>query len=107
MTNLNFIYSEIFLAISIMALLIIGVFKKNSSNLIYNLSIISLLGCLVLIFECMFIWSLLGLVLQFRPIKKLMFNWKSFIDRILSLALLMFSFHIIYKNIIKFRQLLF
>ncbi len=51
MTNLNFIYSEIFLAISIMTFLIIGVFKKNSSNLIYNLSIISLLACLALIFN--------------------------------------------------------
>ena len=51
MTDLNFIYSELFLAISIMSLLIIGVFKKNSSNLIYNLSIISLLGCLALIFS--------------------------------------------------------
>ena len=51
MVNLNFIYPEIFLAISIMALLIIGVFKKNSSNLIFNLSIISLLGSLALIFN--------------------------------------------------------
>ena len=51
MINLNFIYSEIFLCLSIMTLLIIGVFKKNSSNLIYNLSIISLLGCLALIFN--------------------------------------------------------
>ena len=51
MTDLNFIYSELFLAISIMSLLIIGVFKKNSSNLIYNLSIISLLSCLALIFS--------------------------------------------------------
>ena len=51
MTNLNFIYSEIFLAISIMVLLIIGVFKKNSSVLVYNLSIISLLACLALIFN--------------------------------------------------------
>ena len=51
MTNLNFIYSEIFLAISIMVLLIIGVFKKNSSDFIYNLSIISLFGCLALIFN--------------------------------------------------------
>ena len=51
MINLNFIYSEIFLSLSIMILLIIGVFKKNSSNLIYNLSIISLLGCLALIFN--------------------------------------------------------
>ncbi len=51
MTNLNFIYSEIFLSISIMFLLILGVFKKNSSNLIYNLSIVSLLTCLALIFS--------------------------------------------------------
>ena len=51
MINLNFIYSELFLAISIMALLIIGAFKKNSSVLIYNLSIISLLACLTLIFN--------------------------------------------------------
>ena len=49
MTNLNYIYSEVFLAIAIMSLLIIGVFKKNSSNLIYNLSIISLLISLALI----------------------------------------------------------
>ena len=46
MVNLNFIYPEIFLSISIMSLLIIGVFKKNSSNLIYNLSTLSLLSCL-------------------------------------------------------------
>tara|TARA_Y100001970_G_scaffold178219_1_gene217070 strand:- start:3423 stop:4838 length:1416 start_codon:yes stop_codon:yes gene_type:complete len=51
MINLNFIYSELFLAISIMSLLIIGVFKKNSSNLIYNLSIMTLLICLALIFN--------------------------------------------------------
>ena len=51
MINLNFIYSEIFLCLSIMILLIIGVFKKNSSNLIYNLSIISLLSCFALIFN--------------------------------------------------------
>ena len=51
MINLNFIYSEIFLCLSIMTLLIIGVFKKNSSNLIYNLSTISLLSCLALIFN--------------------------------------------------------
>ena len=51
MINLNFIYSELFLAISIMTLLIVGVFKKNSSTLIYNLSIISLLICLALIFN--------------------------------------------------------
>ncbi len=49
MVNLNFIYSEIFLCLAIMILLIIGVFKKNSSYLIYNLSILSLFGCLALI----------------------------------------------------------
>ena len=38
MPNLYFILPELFISISIMALLIIGVFKKNSSNLIYNLS---------------------------------------------------------------------
>ena len=51
MINLNFIYSELFLALSIMTLLIVGVFKKNSSILVYNLSIISLLICLALIFN--------------------------------------------------------
>ena len=43
MTNLNFIYSELILAFSIMLLLIIGVFKKKSSSLIYYLSILTLL----------------------------------------------------------------
>ena len=51
MINLNFIFSEIFLALSIMALLLIGVFKKNSSTLVYNLSIISLFSCLALMFS--------------------------------------------------------
>ncbi len=49
MINFNFIYSEIFLCLAIMILLLIGVFKKNSSYLIYNLSILSLFGCLALI----------------------------------------------------------
>ncbi len=51
MINLNFIYSEIFVCLAIMTLLIIGVFKKNSSYLIYNLSILSLFICLALIFN--------------------------------------------------------
>ena len=51
MINLNFIYSEMFLSISIMFLLLIGVFKKDSSNFIYNLSIITLFICLILIFN--------------------------------------------------------
>ena len=51
MDKLNFIYPEIFISISIMFLLILGVFKKNSSNLINNLSIFTLIGTLVLIFN--------------------------------------------------------
>ena len=42
MMNLDLIFPEIFLSLSIMTLLMIGVFKKKSENLIYNLSIITL-----------------------------------------------------------------
>ena len=50
MNNLNFIFPEVFISLSIMFLLILGVFKKNSSNLIHNLSMIFLLitGILIL-----------------------------------------------------------
>ena len=50
MNNLNFISPEIFISLSIMFLLILGVFKKNSSNLINNFSIGVLLitGILIL-----------------------------------------------------------
>jgi len=51
MDKLNFIYPEIFISLSIMFLLILGVFKKNSSNLINSLSILTLIGTLVLIFN--------------------------------------------------------
>jgi len=51
MDKLNFIYPEIFISLSIMFLLIFGVFKKNSSNLINSLSILTLSGTLVLIFN--------------------------------------------------------
>ena len=37
MINLELVFSEIFLSLSIMALLLIGVYKKNSANIIYNL----------------------------------------------------------------------
>ncbi len=50
MDKLNFIYPEIFISLSIMFLLILGVFKKKSSNLIISLSVITLIGILVLIF---------------------------------------------------------
>ena len=40
MSNLNLILPEIFISLSIMTLLVVGVFKKNSSKLIFNLSLI-------------------------------------------------------------------
>ncbi len=51
MENLHFIYPEIFISLSIMFLLILGVFKKNSSNLIHNFSIFSLIIVIILIFN--------------------------------------------------------
>jgi len=49
MINLNLIFPEIFISLSIMFLLLVGVFKSRSSNLVYNLSIVSLLASLALI----------------------------------------------------------
>ena len=49
--NLNFIYSEIFISLSIMFLLLLGAFKKECSGLIYNLSIVFLIFTLALIFN--------------------------------------------------------
>ena len=43
MTDLELVFPEIFLSLSIMFLLILGVFKKNSSKLIQNISLIVLL----------------------------------------------------------------
>ena len=43
MTNLALVFPEIFLSLSIMFLLILGVFKKNSSKLIQNISLVILL----------------------------------------------------------------
>ena len=51
MENFNFILPEIFISISIMILLLAGVFKKNSSNLVYLLAIIVLVISLGLIFN--------------------------------------------------------
>ena len=50
MNNLNLVSPEIFISVSIMFLLILGVFKKKSSSLIHNLSIGFLLitGILIL-----------------------------------------------------------
>ena len=43
MDNLNFILPEIFISLSIMFLLLLGVYKKNSSNIVHNLAVGSLL----------------------------------------------------------------
>ena len=51
MTDLNLILPEIFISLSIMFLLIFGVFKSKSSNLVYNLSIIFLTITLALTFN--------------------------------------------------------
>ncbi len=49
MINLDLIFPEIYLSLSIMFLLMIGVFKKKSENLVYNLSVITLVILLALI----------------------------------------------------------
>ena len=49
MINLDLIFPEIYLSLSIMFLLMVGVFKKNSENLVYNLSVITLIILLALI----------------------------------------------------------
>ncbi len=49
MDNFQYILPEIFISISIMLFLLVGVFKKNSASLIYNLSNISLVILLALI----------------------------------------------------------
>ena len=49
MENFQYILPEIFISVSIMIFLLVGVFKKNSANLIYSLSTISLVILLALI----------------------------------------------------------
>ena len=49
MMNLDFVFPEIFLSLSIMLLLMIGVFKNKSEKLIYNLSTIILVILLALV----------------------------------------------------------
>ena len=51
MVNLELVFPEIFLSLSIMFLLILGVFKKNSSKLIQNISLIILLITSVITFN--------------------------------------------------------
>ena len=51
MDNLNYVFPEIFIALAIMFLLVFGVFKKKSSKLVHNLSILFLFITAILIFN--------------------------------------------------------
>ena len=51
MINLELVFPEIFISLSIMFLLILGVFKKNSSKIIQNISSVVLLITSVIIFN--------------------------------------------------------
>ena len=51
MENLNLILPEIFISLSIMSLLILGVFKKDSSKITYNLSMLVLLITSIITFN--------------------------------------------------------
>ena len=51
MTSLELVFPEIFLSISIMFLLILGVFKKNSSKIVQNISLFVLLITAVITFN--------------------------------------------------------
>ena len=51
MTNLELVFPEIFLSLSIMFLLILGVFKKDSAKLVLNISLIVLLITAVITFN--------------------------------------------------------
>jgi len=51
MDNLNVILPEIFISFSIMFLLLLGVYKKNSANIVHNLAVGSLLITGILIFN--------------------------------------------------------
>ena len=56
MDNLNLILPEIFISLSIMFLLILGVFKKDSSQIIFNLSLfIILIAAIITVNETYFI----------------------------------------------------
>ena len=49
MDNLNLVFPEIFISLSVMFLLILGVFKKNSSQLTFNLSLVTILIVIILV----------------------------------------------------------
>tara|TARA_Y100000817_G_scaffold68080_1_gene51667 strand:- start:214 stop:1632 length:1419 start_codon:yes stop_codon:yes gene_type:complete len=48
MNNINLVLPEIFISLSIMFLLVLGVFKKNSSKLVYNITLLVLLFSIII-----------------------------------------------------------
>ena len=48
MNNINLILPEIFISLSIMFLLVLGVFKKNSSKIVYNITLLVLLFSIII-----------------------------------------------------------
>ena len=70
MENINFILPEIFISLGIMFLLMLGVFKKNSSGIVYTLSVVVLL-------------ITLGLIINFPSYKEIyLFNNSYKIDQL-------------------------
>jgi NADH-quinone oxidoreductase subunit N len=51
MENLNLVLPEIFISLLIMFLLVLGVFKKNSSKIIFNISLLALLITAIITFN--------------------------------------------------------
>ena len=49
--NLNILFPEIFLSLSILTILMLGVFIKKSFNLIFNLSLFIMIIIIVIIFN--------------------------------------------------------
>jgi len=87
--NLELVLPEIFLSLALMFNLILGVYKKNSSNLIYNLCLFSLLITIVLIFNL------------FSFDKNLVFGKSYIIDSLSSfmkILVLLFAFFVMYSS---------
>ncbi len=79
MINLYFILPEIFISLSIMVLLIIGVFKNNSSKLIYTFSYLVVIISLAININISDNFSL--------------FNWKFFKNRVSNIDFMFITWH--------------
>ena len=74
MENLNLVLPEIFISLSIMFLLILGVFKKDSSKVIFNLSLFVIL-----------ITAIITINENFSVSREMLFNESVVIDNMSSL----------------------